>query len=93
MLKNCKICNKKFKDPTSNLNKVYCSKKCARKNQTLRVSKLREVNIKRSCKGCNKKFIQKFTRIKLYYNQNCYEKTYKEWKKNFIKTNIMELKI
>ena len=85
MKKNCKICNKTFKDPTSNLNKVYCSKKCARKNQTLRVSKLREVNIKRVCKGCSKKFIQKFTRKKLYCNQDCYEKTYTEWKNKFYK--------
>ena len=84
-MKNCKICNKKFIDITSNKNKVYCSKKCARKNQTIRVSKLKEVNIKRICKGCNKKFIQKFTRIKLYCNQDCYEKTYTEWKKEFYK--------
>ena len=28
-IKNCKICNTKFKDITSNHNKVYCSKKCA----------------------------------------------------------------
>jgi len=85
IMKNCKICNKKFIDITSNKNKVYCSKKCARKNQTIRVSKLKEVNIKRICKGCNKKFIQKFTRIKLYCNQDCYEKTYTEWKKEFYK--------
>jgi len=85
IMKNCKICNKKFVDTTSNKNKVYCSKKCARKNQTIRVSKLKEVNIKRICKGCNKKFIQKFTRKKLYCNQNCYEKTYTEWKKEFYK--------
>ena len=85
LIKNCKICNTKFKDITSNHNKVYCSKKCARKNQTIRVSKLKEVNIKRVCKGCNKKFIQKFTRTKLYCNQNCYEKTYTEWKKEFYK--------
>lgn len=84
-IKNCKICNTKFEDITSNHNKVYCSKKCARKNQTIRVSKLKEVNIKRVCKGCNKKFIQKFTRTKLYCNQNCYEKTYTEWKKEFYK--------
>jgi endogenous inhibitor of DNA gyrase (YacG/DUF329 family) len=84
-IKNCKICNKKFKDITSNNNKVYCSKKCARKNQTIRVSKLKEVNIKRICKGCGKKFIQKFTRKKLYCNQDCYEKTYTEWKREFYK--------
>jgi len=85
IMKNCKICNKKFIDITSNKNKVYCSKKCARKNQTIRMSKLSEVNIKRICKGCNKKFIQKFKRAKFYCNQDCYEKTYTEWKKEFYK--------
>lgn len=84
-IKNCRICNTKFKDITSNNNKIYCSKKCARKNQTIRVSKLKEVNIKRICKGCNKKFIQKFTRTKYYCNQDCYYKNYTEWKKEFYK--------
>ena len=84
-MKNCKICNTKFKDTTSNKNKIYCSKKCARKNQTIRLSKLSEVNLKRKCKGCGKSFIQKFTRKKLYCNLICYEKTYTEWKKEFYK--------
>jgi len=83
MKKNCKICNKQFKDPTSNLNKLYCSSKCARKNQTIRVSKLKEVNIKRTCKGCKKEFIQKFTRRKLYCTLDCYVETYNKWKIEF----------
>ena len=85
MIKNCTICNTEFKDTTSNLIKKYCSSRCARKNQTIRLSKLREVNIKRICKGCGVSFIQKFTRTKLYCNQDCYEKTYTEWKKEHFK--------
>ena len=72
MNKKCSICNNYFTDPTTNLNKLYCSNKCRRRVQTIRTSKLRQVNIERKCKGCGVVFVQRFTRKRYYCTYNCY---------------------
>ena len=73
-IKNCKICNKKFKDNTNNLIKVYCSKDC-KKVRNLKAKRIHPNIIKKICKICNISFKDtSFRKHKLYCSNKCRNK-------------------
>ena len=71
IMKNCKICNKKFKDNTNNHIKIYCSKNC-KKIRNLKAKRLLPDEIKKNCKICNQFFIDKsYAKHKKYCSPKC----------------------
>ncbi len=70
-IKNCKICNKKFKDNTTNHIKIYCSKDC-KKIRNLKAKRVYPNIIQKNCKICNNKFNDTtYKKHRLYCSPKC----------------------
>jgi len=70
-IKNCKICNKKFKDNTTNHIKIYCSKNC-KKIRNLKAKRVYPDIIQKNCKICNNKFNDTtYKKHRLYCSPKC----------------------